>query len=196
MIPRCFKGETVVIIASGASLTQADIDYCQGKAKVVVINDNHRLAPWADLLYAADPQWWDRYGGVPEFKGQKWTQDKEAAERYGLHHVAGYWNPGISTDPHHIHYGWNSGFQAANLVFLMGAARILLLGFDMKMTAGKRHWFGNHPGELNRDIDFNKWAHHMDKAAKRYAKHGCEVINCSRETALVEYKKALINDCL
>lgn len=196
LIPRCFEGETLVVIASGASLTKEDVDYCQGKVNAVVVNDNYKLAPWAKLLYAADGPWWDEYGGVPEFSGQKWTQDKEAAEKYRINYIEGYWNEGISTDPRHIHYGWNSGFQCCNLVFLMGARRLLLLGFDMKMTAGKRHWFGDHPEKLNKESGYNKWVDSMDGAAAGYARAGCEVINCSRETSLLQYKRAAIVDCI
>lgn len=194
MIPRCFKGETVVVVASGPSLSSADVEHCRGKARVAVINDNYKIAPWADLLYAADKPWWDFH--QPEFAGQKWTQDEAAAALYGLKWVNGQWAPGISHSQNFIHYGYNSGFQCVNLVYLMGAKRILLLGFDMQRTAKKTHWFGDHPQELHRHADYGRWARTMDKAARRYEKAGIEVVNCSRETALREYKRGLITDCL
>lgn len=198
MIPRCFKGETVVVIASGASLTQDDIDYVKGKARVAVVNDNYRLAPWADLLYAADPDWWDYH--IVEvnkmvFAGQRWTQCETSAPKYGLNHVVGYWRHGPSLDRAHIHYGMNSGFQCVNLAFLMGAKRIILLGFDMQMTGGKRHWFGNHPPPLDQASRYEKWVWYMDNAALKYHKAGCEVLNASRETALKEYRRVSLADC-
>lgn len=196
MIPRCFKGKTVVIVASGASLTREDVEYCQGKAVVAVVNDNYKLAPWADLLYAADPGWWKHHEGVREFAGTKWTQDKDSAKLYGLNWVDGRWNPSVSADPAFIHYGFNSGFQCLNLIFLMGASRIILLGFDMQATAGKKHWFGNHPGELNKDSAYGQWVEFMDNAAPRLEKHKCEVINCSRSTALKKFKRMALEDCL
>lgn len=192
MIPRCFSNETVVIIASGASLTQEDVDYCKGKARVAVINDNYKKAEWADLLYAADLQWWDYYNGVPDFKGEKYTQDEIAARKYNLKWVAGRWASGIGHEV--IHYGYNSGFQCANLVYLMGAKRILLLGFDMQRTNKLRHWFGNHPAPLHKESNYDKWRELMDKAAKHYAKVGVDVINCSRQTALTEYRRSIITE--
>lgn len=195
MIPRCFKGETVVVIASGPSLTQEDVDFCKGKARVAVVNDNYKLAPWADLLYAADTNWWDHHNGVPQFAGQKWTQCQPSAEKYGLNWVMGYWNHGPSLDRNHIHYGMNSGFQCVNLVFLMGARRVILLGFDMQMTGGKRHWFGNHPGVLDQNSRYEKWVRYMDNAALKYRKAGCEILNASRETALKEYRRVNLADC-
>jgi hypothetical protein len=49
----------VVCVASGHSLTKEDVEYCKGKAKVYIVNDGYKLAPWADLLYAAhtDRDW-------------------------------------------------------------------------------------------------------------------------------------------
>jgi len=32
-----------------------------------------------------------------------------------------------------------------NLAVQLGAARILLLGYDMRAVDGKTHWFGEHP---------------------------------------------------
>lgn len=196
MIPRCWKRETVVVVASGPSLTPEDVYYCKGKARVAVINDNVRLASWADLLYAADYPWWKLYDGVPDFEGQKWTQDQRAAEEFDLNHTKGFWRNGISRDQNFIHYGRNSGFQCCNLVFLMGVKRILLLGFDMQKTDRKMHWFGNHPNTLHRQSEHGKWVVLMDKAAIYYEKAGVEVINCTRETALKKYERKPITDCL
>ena len=58
MVPRAWVDETAVCIASGPSLTQADVDYVRGKARVIVVNNGYLLAPWADVLYAADARWW------------------------------------------------------------------------------------------------------------------------------------------
>lgn len=197
MIPKQFDYETGVVIASGPSLCDADVRYCQGRARVCVVNDNYKIAPWADVLYAADGPWWDAHGGAADFLGQKWTQDVHAAKRFGLNYVACKYLPGISHDPALLHAGFNSGFQAVNLMFLMGCRKIVLLGFDMKLGKnGQKHWFGNHPKQLNRAFDAGKWARCMDKVARRYEKAGVEIINASRETALLEYRRASIGDCL
>lgn len=196
MIPRCWPNETAIIIASGPSLTQQDVDYCRNKGKVVVVNDNYILAPWANLLYAADPGWWEHHEGAPHFCGQKWTQDEASAKKYNLNWVAGNWHHGISRDPGYICYGWNSGFQALNLSFLMGAKRIILLGFDFQRTDGKRHWFGDHPGDLNKDSEYHKWIRSMELAAPRYEAAGAKIINASRATALNCFRKMKLEDCL
>ena len=63
---------TAVCIATGASLTKEDAEYCEGKAKVYAVKEAHRLAPFADVLYSGDYDWYEYHNGVPEFKGERW----------------------------------------------------------------------------------------------------------------------------
>lgn len=114
----------------------------------------------------------------------------------GLHWIPGERGCEPSFDPGLIRFGGNSGFQAVNIAALMGAKRIVLLGFDMQATGGKRHWFGDHPGVLNKASKYWEWAKAMDAAAPHYAKAGIEIVNCSRQTALTAYPRARIEDVL
>ena len=195
-VERQWDGQTAVLIASGPSLTQADVDYCQGKARVLVVNDNYRLAPWADALYACDPTWWVAHKGVPDFAGQKWTQSLPAAQRWGLLHIEGDREPGLSRDPNLIHFGSNSGYQAINLAVHFGARRLLLLGYDMQRTGGRSHWFGDHPTGLNNHSDYVNFAHNFNTLPPGLEMAGVEVINCSRETALTCFPRRKLTDVL
>lgn len=103
---------------------------------------------------------------------------------------------GISTDPSLIHTGSNSGFQALNLAILAGASRVLLLGYDMQPTNGQSHWFGDHPGSLNRASPFAVFRKAFEDAADQIARLGVEVINCSRETSLTCFKRAALSEAL
>lgn len=189
--------DTWAVIASGPSLTREDVDYCRGKANVCVVNDNWMLAPWADVLYAADNDWWQHKGPPPDkFSGEKWTVCPDAAKRYDLSLIEGQHEKGLSFDPNMVHYGGNSGFQACNLIFHRRPDRILLLGFDMQDSGGEKHWFGAHKFPLR---NTNSWGTHvkrMDGAALDFKKGGVKVVNCSRETALRGYERATITDCL
>ena len=74
---RDYEDKTFVLVASGPSLTQEQVDYCRGKAKVIAVNDNYLMVPWADYLYFADRKWLAWHKDNPEFKafkGQKVTQ--------------------------------------------------------------------------------------------------------------------------
>lgn len=172
-----------------------------GKAiRTIAVNDCWRIAPHADLLYAADHAWWEVHSGVPDFAGERWTQDKskgiETAKRWGLRCVRSESRPGLSFDPTFIHQGGNSGFQVLNLAVLFGAARILLLGFDMQWSGGKSHWFGDHPAPLRNPNNFKAYRAAFDQAAPQLKDAGIEVINCSVETALTCFPRARIQEVL
>lgn len=84
--------------------------------------------------------------------------------------------------------GGNSGFQAINLAVQFGAARILLVGFDMRVDLGV-HWHGRHGAGLGDPSEMNvsNWRRILDAAAPRFAELGVEVINCSPISALTGY---------
>lgn len=168
-----------ICIASGPSLTQEDVDYCRGKGTVYVINDSHRMAPWADVLYACDGAWWDYHWPVP-FAGEMWTLDVHAAGKYKINLIGTTEDP-WSTNPDCIAKGGNSGFQTLNLAILRGATKVILLGYDLKITRGKTHWFGDHPNPLNRGSDYTRWLKYWRRAAPMIK---AEVINCSPDSAL------------
>lgn len=196
--------DTVICIASGPSLTQEDVDYCRGKGRVFVVNDNYLKAPWADVLYAADgpassADWWAHHLEKIKqiFTGACWTVDFSAAKNYGLNHIA-MTNDVWSNVPGVIATGGNSGFQAINLAAVHPdhppPARIILLGYDMGVAAdGRKHWFGDHPGGLNRTSNYEKWRDNFRKAVPHMR---IPVINCSRETALDCFPREKLEDVL
>lgn len=170
------------------------------------MNDAWRIAPWVDVLYAADGDWWAHHEGVPAFDGERWSQDdgqpghsrrklREVAPHYGIRVVRSVAGPGVSFDAAYIRLGFNSGFQALNLAVLFGAARIVLLGFDMQATGGRAHFFGQHPAPLRaRGACFKKFIKAFNEAAPQLASAGVEVINATRETALTCFPRARIED--
>jgi len=185
--------KTAICIASGTTLTQEDVDYCKGKGKVYVVNDCHKLAPWADVLYACDGVWWDEYQGVPEFTGQKWSIDFAACKKYGLNQVGVNHQFAWSNYSNSIATGGNSGFQALNLAVIQGAERVILLGYDMKYRNNKLHWFGNHPNALNRGANFKKWIKNFELAKPHIP---VPVINCSPDSDLNCFDKMDLREAL
>jgi hypothetical protein len=188
---------TAICIASGPSLTIEDVEYCRGKGIVYVVNDCHRLAPWADILYACDFSWWDYHKGVPEFQGKKYSMDKKAHEKYGIGFVRSNIAGNFSVTPDIICLGSNSGFQAMNLAYIHGHKRIILLGYDMKLAEdGKKHWFGAHPEHLNRGSNYKRWLQKFEKAVPILNRYGIEVINCTKDSALECFKKSDLREVL
>lgn len=184
-VPRSWAGQTVVCIGSGPSLTPEDVALACSHGPVIGVNDAYRLIP-ADksdaALLACDHGWWRVHEGVPSFTGQKYGLDPRSA-KYGVQILKNTGREGLETDPSGVRTGDNSGYQAVNVAVHYGAARILLLGYDMQRSGGRSHWFGEHPQGLQRPpvSSFVPFFAGLATAAQAL---GVEIVNCSRATAL------------
>lgn len=197
-VQRLFPNETVVCLGCGPSLTAADVESCRGKARVIAINDAHRLSQWADVLFACDDKWWTAHQGVPSFTGLKFTLDKKAERWPGVQALRRAGPSGLELDPAEgIRTGGNSGYQAINLAVQLGASRVILLGYDMQRDKkGRSHWFGKHPGALEQHSPFSAFRAAFSTMVQPLKKAGVEVINCSRESALDAFPRRPLADVL
>lgn len=143
---------------------------------IYVCNDAFRLAPDAALIFACNWQWWDaRWDEVRDLPADKWTSNRQAADKYGIHFIEGRLQPagfGLSTDPRYIHHGHGSGYQLLEMAKRAGADRVILLGYDLAYApdydgatrrpgSGPRHFFGEYEPGLQ----------HWPKAAIRDGVH-------------------------
>jgi hypothetical protein len=180
--------QTIVCIATGPSLTQDDCEQIrEAGLTTIVVNDAYRIAPWAHALYACDRSWWlvHHANVIQQFKGRLYSQHQDEKELPHLPNVQGlqgYDRRGLSTQPGVIHHGANSGYQAVNLAYHLGATRILLLGYDMGFSGNKRHFFGEHPAGLGQSSDYPELIQRFRSI--KPADYGLEIINCTRTTAL------------
>jgi hypothetical protein len=204
-----WAGETAAILASGPSMTRAQAEYVRGKCRVIAVNNQGidtdcdgklvpALAPWADILYAADAKWWRHYHErALKFAGRKVTirDTLPWPELYSLKQSIEH--SSFDPRPTHLVSGGNSGYQAIHLAVHLGAKRIVLLGFDMKEGPHRRrHWFGNHPGRLNSRGSFSTWLRAFDKFAKVLKMKEIDVVNCTPDTALRSFRRARLEEVL
>lgn len=192
--PRCFEGRTVVCIGGGPSLTIDQVALCAGLPKVGV-NDAYRIAD-LDVLYACDYEWWKAHAGVPSFGGPKVTLSDRAAHEFGLHWLRETGQMGYDPDPTALRTGENGGYQALHLAAHMGATRILLLGYDMQPAPGRSHWFGDHPGKMNKRSPYRSFQFHFGTIVAPLHELGVEVINCSPGSALKAFSCMSIEQAL
>lgn len=219
-----WRGETVVLLAGGPSLTIEQVEavhavHAAGKVRCIAINDCYLLAPWANVSYAADHHWhrWHTDGiAIPHlhlsadevcqrwtaFKGQKCSIENMSKivldERVHLLRNA-HGNRhgfGLSRDPRALVTGRNSGFQALNLAILAGAKKVILLGFDGRPGAdGKTHWFGEHPRPTPVAV-YPYYRQAMSEAERGIAAAGVEVVNCSPGSAIDSFQKMPLEEAL
>lgn len=196
-VPRMWEGETCVILASGPSMNQAVANTVRG-TRTIAINTTFQLAPWADMLYAADARWWKAY--EKPIDGPSWrilggikvacepTQYKE------VHQIKNTGESGFDPDPGCVRIGGNSGYQAIHIAAHAGAKRILLCGFDMKGC----HWHGRHPEPLRNHGEgiYARWLKNFDGLAKALNGLGIEVLNCTPGSALKAFPMVALEEAL
>ena len=176
-----WPGETVAILASGPSMSAEVATAVRASGvRAIAINNTFKLAPWADLLYAADARWWDVHKDEAlKFEGLKVTIMETP---YGLLQLADGGCVGFDDDTSKLRTGHNSGYQAVHLAVHAGAKRILLCGMDMQ---GK-HWHPEHkpPLVINEEAFFIRCIQCFREVAPELKRRGVEVWNCTPHSAL------------
>lgn len=194
-VPALWPGSTVAILAGGPSLTQADVDVCRGRARVIAIKNAVQLAPWADVLYACDAKWWKAWPETASFTGPKYGLERvRGREDVTVLRQAG--KDGLSEDRGALATGQNSGYQAINLAVHFGAVKIVLLGFDMQPAPdGSFRWHGAHRYG-NTSPPFSQFLARFKSLVEPLKRVGVSVVNCSRVTALDVFPTMPIDEAL
>lgn len=207
-VPRLWPAGTVAVcVAAGPSLTQADVDYVRGRAKVIVVNRSLEIAPWADVWYACDARFFKWVAqGQGDFRNLKEIAAQYQGPTYSLALESKRWRPGVkvlskgtthglSLNPAKLCLGGNGGYQALNLAVLLGATRILLLGYDMGVDAkGRQHWHADHPNKMR--SPYQTFLQGFPTLVEPLKKAGIEVVNCTLESRLKCWPKMSIQDTL
>jgi hypothetical protein len=205
-----YYGGTIACIGTGPSLTPGQIGTAQRKGfRLFGCNNIWELCD-LDVHYACNEAWWDHYWSplLAATRAEKWTCNEPAAKRYGLNWVAEKNAPGISKDPSVIHHGHGSGYTLLNLAYLMGAERIVLLGYDMKYApdydgrqqqvgSSPRHYFGEYPAKLQHwpKVQVRNGIHvELVDLYRSVARQGLvEILNCSPDSAIDCFPKVSID---
>lgn len=208
IVPRDWKGETVAVLASGPSMSMEVGETVRGRCRVIAVNNqgiettsavSHRVfpavAPWADVLYAADAKWWLAYKEQAlKFPGQRVTIRSVLPFPEVLSLEFSTLAP-YDPRPTHLVSGGNSGYQAVHLAAQRGAARILLCGFDMRAVNGGKHWFGDHPHKnLVSPQRYTTWINNFQRLGVALKALGVEVLNCTPDSALTGFPRAKLKE--
>lgn len=191
--PPAWAGKTVAVLGSGPSLTAADVEAVrQAGWPTIVTNRTWELAPWADVLFAHDLQFWLAYGDrvEAEFPGRLFSIRSRGRKRIEVLDVDVRWFFGPA----------NSGASAVSIAIAAGARRVVLLGIDCMVGADRaKHW--HEPYRPGVDGGSNaasmpNWPGLFATVAWHARKHDVEVVNCSRATALTCFPCQPLEDVL
>lgn len=182
-----WRGHSVVVVASGPSLTDEQITLIEHSVVfTIAVNNSYAKLQHPDVVYACDYLWWKlnhmkAKQNIP--RRQLWTQDRAAAEQFQLSHIQ--WEGKDGLGKRGLRVNGNSGAGAINLAYHFGARRILLVGMDMKPGPnGEKHWHPDHPKPLVQGQQFEEWRKKMGVLAVDLKTEGVTVVNCTPGSAL------------
>lgn len=180
-----WPGETVFVVGGGPSLRGFDAACLVGR-HVVAVNNAWELVPAAQVVHFADAIW-HRWNGerLANFTGRYVTTvARQLADDPRVCVLEKTGREGIEFDPAKLR-GHNSGHQALNLAVHFGAARIVLLGFDMKTAAdGSFQYHAEHRRpSVAHDYEL-RMIPEMRTTVAPLAEHGIEVLNATPGSAL------------
>lgn len=186
-----WRDATGLIVASGPSTSELELSKLKGKVRCLAIKENYNICKWADVVYGCDSHWWIYRRGLPEFSGLKLCYECPPEFPGPIKIQIEKVSSDILTEtPGVIGNGYNSGFQALNLLVQFGCSRIILMGFDFHDRGGN-HWYGrnNWPGANNpSELNFPRWLKVLERAKRTLDKLEVDVINSSRLTAIKTFR--------
>ena len=230
-IPNLWEGGECWILGGGPSLTrQFDIPdkVVQGVLKkelplttyspyMAAIHDKHvigvnmafQIGNWIDMVFWGDKKWYltNRHK-VAAFKGLKvtchpyFTNGRFPNE--GIKHVLKdtVHSKGISQRPNSVAWNANSGSAAISIAAHMGATKIILVGFDMKLDVGfKQHWHSeygamNRKGATPKSLPFNRHLTGFPHIARDALRMGITIINACPDSAIACFPRMSVKDIL
>lgn len=198
-----WTGCVSAVVASGPSARKETAEALhKAGVKIIAVNRSIDLAPFADVWYGADAVWWKHYKDHP-YNGLRVSPNRGSLKydpriklidipRIGKHQ----WTlPLQMGSGFSIGSNGNGGAQAVNACIRFGSKKVLLVGLDFT----GRHWHGPHAyADLSEPKSgrLSIWRVRFDDEASKFRRHGIEVINLSQESALVNYRKATLEEVL
>lgn len=190
-IPRTWEGLTAIVVCSGPSLSTGQVraiakarNAPDSSFRVIAVNDAVYPCWFADHLHSCDARWWrNNVLTLGRFAGVRTSVESDIPWPWTDGFLLDTGQTGYDPDPSNIRTGRNSGYQAIHIAMHYGAARIVLVGMDMKAAAGGAHFFGNHAG-----VQVPQYAKTMvplfESLRPALADRGIDVVNATPGSAL------------
>lgn len=193
-VPPMWEGRTVAVLASGPGMSSQVAEQLRAaEVPCIAINTTFKLVPWADMLYAADVEWWghvDHHKDAMLFAGLKVS----CQPVYGIYILRNTGVIGFDPDPGAIRTGGNSGYQAIHIAMHAKASRILLCGFNMKSYDEKDHWHADHPKGLRRTSPelYDRWRERFSHLADAAKERNIDIVNVTPDSALTAFRTSTL----
>jgi len=185
--------KTVFIVGGGPSLIKFDWSRLALK-NVIAVNRAYEVLPNAGHIFFSSLFFWGHHKRClldhPATKVTTSTAVRHVSvEVYGTDR-----SKGLSTLQRSLCVGKSSGQAAINLATLLGATRIVLLGFDMCTLDGRHNWHGGYA--VSKTVDYAERRDALDTLSETLADRNIDVINCSKISELTCFNKKTLDEVL
>lgn len=184
---------------------------------VIGINVAYKLSKCVDICFFGDKNFYlshrnnlqrfrklvvtcDEYVGARELDWIKYLEKEEAPKGTLPNTLL---KSGISTRNNAVRWNLNSGAAAISLAYWLGAKRVILVGFDMKLNATDNKHFHNEyieKGKRNNPdpntLPFNAHLRGFPTIKADADRLGLEILNVSLDSAITEFPKVNIKELL
>lgn len=182
---------TAFLLAGGDSLRGFDIERLRGR-RIVAVNSSVRMAARIagsqDLLYFSDNSWFETHQAeVAAWPGLIFTAARGAKRAMPdrVNRIQTFECSAFQV-PEKLRSGRSSGHIAVSLAIALGAARLVLLGYDMRLIGGRSHHHDDYGRTTEQAVldgfieAFQGW--HQDALDV-----DVEIVNASPGSALMEF---------
>lgn len=229
-IPRMWEGGECWIIGGGPSLSQQFevpqdvidkvmsgeesiaayspfLSSIHGK-HIIGVNAAFLLGSWIDIIFFGDGGFYKnnfkQLDKINKLKIAGNMSAKKIARMRGVKFVGRdhNHNMGITKRKGFISWNGNSGAAAINLAVHLGATKIYLLGFDMKVGPTKmQHWHAHYGSGKKgprdpRKLPFHRHLLGFPRIAIEAKKLGVEIINVSPDSAIKSFKRVSLKEVI
>lgn len=177
---------------------------------VIGINMAFKLGDWIDIIFFGDSGFFLKnqhalaaYNGIKVSCHHEVNSLKYQTDNIKYLPKTRNKNHGISDNPGFVTWNGNSGAAAISIAANAGAKRIILLGFDMKLTDERSHWHREYVSpdskdgrRTNQHLPFHKHLPGFPTIAADAEKRGIEILNASPDSAIPHFKKVEVKDLL
>lgn len=198
-----WKDETAFVLASGPSLTAEICEKVRWR-KTIAVNSSCMLAPWADVLFFTDSGWYEpRRAAVAGWPGLVISMSRTAKRELPdkVKRVKGEGDPALPPrfpppGAGVVQQGRSSGHTAISVAVALGARRVALLGYDMRVVADREHCHQEYTGPRDLGIYANDFVPAFNGWRAAAEAVGVEIINCTPGSAIAEFSFADLDQVL
>lgn len=225
VVPKIWEGGDVYIIGGGPSMTKqfnipdhivqdviagrlhpsvySSFMSCLYNKHVIGINIAYMLGNFVDIVFFGDLSFFIKHQpNLAKFTGLK-VCCHPSGERYpwvkSLRRAGEHYQ-GISPTPDKVSWNGNSGSAAISVAAHAGAKRIILLGFDMQLNdLNQQHWhdiYGKKSRDTTKALPFVRHMAGFNKIQFDAQRLGIEILNCSQDSAIPNFRKITLKDVL